>query len=209
MTLSSWCNRAQLQRDNHGTGIRRRVPPSLPVPVRGSGDRQMEALAVCCRAARDRHAARTMGIMGGAESRSPSGVMFNPSAELARRAHLPVEEPEQEPPDEEPPDTEPPIEEPPVNDPPVNEPPVEDPSALKANDSWNACSCADMHLLRQARRRYGATEFMQSFDLPAGGRIRRGSLCRPEGQGTIPDRSCVCVRNVDRSSESRCIYNEA
>ena len=68
-------------------------------------------------------------IIGGAEGRSPSGVMFSPSSTLAPRAHLPVEEPENEPPDEEPPDTEPPIKEPPVNDPPVNEPPVDDPSA--------------------------------------------------------------------------------
>jgi hypothetical protein len=56
---------------------------------------------------------------------------FRFASKLAARAHLPVEEPEDEPPDKEPPDTEPPIEEPPVNDPPVNEPPVEDLSGAR------------------------------------------------------------------------------
>ena len=170
----------------------------------------MDARAVRRRATRNRRAARTMGNYRRGGEPLAQWRLFSPSAELTPRAHLPVEEPEKEPPDEEPPDTEPPIKEPPVNDPPVNEPPVEDPSALEAsNDSWYACSCADTHLLRQAQRRYGATEFMQSVDRSAGGRIRCGSLCQPEGQGTIPDQSCVCVRNVDRSNGSTCIYNAA
>ena len=47
--------------------------------------------------------------------------MFNPSSKLAPRAHLPIEEPEDEPSPEKPPEDDPP---------PVEEPPVEDLSAL-------------------------------------------------------------------------------
>jgi hypothetical protein len=69
-------------------------------------------------------------IIGGPEIRTRAAAMFSPSSKLTPRAHLPVEEPENEPPENEPPETDPPVEEPPANDPPMKEPPIEDPSAL-------------------------------------------------------------------------------
>src|SRR2546428_9912289 len=52
-------------------------------------------------------------ITGGPEIRTAGAVMFSPSAKLAPRAHLPVEEPEKEPPEKDPPETDPPVKEPP------------------------------------------------------------------------------------------------
>jgi len=70
--------------------------------------------------------------------------MFNPSSKLAPRAHLPIEEPEDEPPPENPPEDDPP---------PVEEPPVEDLSALDRLERFLVLVFLRRYVTYCARRR--------------------------------------------------------
>jgi hypothetical protein len=96
-------------------------------------------------------------ITGAPEVRSRGAPMFSPSAKLSPRAHLPVEEPENEPPEDDPPDTDPPVKEPPESDPPMKEPPLEDPSALHELERFLVLVFLRRYVTYCARRgRFGA-----------------------------------------------------
>ena len=76
--------------------------------------------------------------------RISGGSMISDRSELAPRAHLPIEEPTEEPPSPE---------KLPDDDPPIEEPPIEDPSALDQLERFLLLVFLRRYVTHRARRR--------------------------------------------------------